>query len=130
MSTEPASACARSAVGLPRRFLRALLLLVLDRDQKSHGYELYESVRRCGLLVDMAGVYRDLRAMDRHDLVRSDWEPSDSGPERRVYELTDGGRRAADEAADEMAGIRDGLATALEVLRVTAGVGPSSCPSP
>ena len=57
--------------------------------------------RRCaryGLNVDMAGVYRELRSMEQHDLLASDWEPSDNGPDRRVYELTDrrsGRRRAA-----------------------------------
>jgi DNA-binding PadR family transcriptional regulator len=99
---------------LPRRFLRAFLLLALDRDGTSHGYELFECITARGLAVDMAGVYRDLRAMERHDLVTSDWEPSDSGPDRRVYDLTDEGRLAAVEAAVELATIRDGLAAALE----------------
>lgn len=114
MATETStSPDAPSTFALPRRFLRAFLLLALDRDGTSHGYELFESVAARGLVVDMAGVYRDLRAMEQHDLVRSDWEPSDAGPDRRVYDLTAAGRVAAEGAAEELATIRDGLTAAL-----------------
>jgi DNA-binding PadR family transcriptional regulator len=114
MATETsASTAAPSNLALPRRFLRAFLLLALDRDGTSHGYELFECVAARGLVVDMAGVYRDLRAMEQHDLVTSDWEPSDAGPDRRVYDLTAAGRVAAVEAVGELATIRDGLTAAL-----------------
>jgi PadR family transcriptional regulator PadR len=99
---------------LPRRFLRSFLLLALQRDGASHGYGLFECVTARGLTVDMAGVYRDLRTMEQHDLVTSEWAPSDSGPDRRIYDLTKEGRLAAIEAADELASIRDGLAAALD----------------
>jgi len=110
-----------STSGLPRRFLRALLLLALERDGNSYGYELFECVSARGLVVDMAGVYRDLRVMERHDLVTSGWEPSELGPDRRIYDLTDEGRLAAVEAADELATIRDRLAAALQHFGVSGG---------
>ena len=111
---ESQSGAATTTRALPRRFLRSFLLLALERDGTSHGYELFECITARGLVVDMAGVYRDLRTMERHDLVTSDWEASDSGPDRRVYDLTDEGHLAAVEAADELATIRDGLAAALD----------------
>jgi DNA-binding PadR family transcriptional regulator len=118
MTTEPLTSPDPAPDGatpaLPRRFLRAFLLLALERDGESHGYELFECVSGRGLSVDMAGVYRDLRAMDQHDLVTSGWEPSDAGPDRRVYELTDAGRLEALEAADDIETIRDGLSAALD----------------
>ena len=121
MATETsASTDAPSTLALPRRFLRAFLLLALDRDGTSHGYELFECVAARGLVVDMAGVYRDLRAMEQHDLVTSDWEPSDAGPDRRVYDLTAAGRAAAVAAAGELATIRDGLTAALLDFTVAA----------
>ncbi len=101
---------------LPRRFLRPLLLLALGQHQRSYGYELAESVRGHGLQVDMAGVYRDLRAMEQHELVTSAWEPSSSGPHRRVYELTDDGRIAAGAARDELEVTARLLTDALERL--------------
>lgn len=103
---------------LPRRFLRSFLLLALDRHDVSYGYELYEAVTSRGLSVDLAGVYRDLRTMERHDLVSSAWEPSEAGPDRRVYTLCSAGRSAALEAERELVGIRDGLAAALATFDV------------
>ena len=99
--------------GLPRRFLRPLLLLSLLRVGRSHGYELAESVRGFGLTVDMAGVYRELRAMEQRDLLESDWEPSQDGPERRVYELTATGAIAAEAAIVDLTMARDLLDAAL-----------------
>ena len=79
---------------LPRRFLRQLLFLALGSEERSYGYELAEAVRSHGLAVDLAGVYRELRALEQHDFLSSDWEPSKNGPDRRVYIMTETGRAA------------------------------------
>ncbi len=116
MTTEPGAPRGEppaSAGALPRSFLRSFLLLALDRGGRSYGYELFETVQAQGLVTDLAGVYRALRAMQRHDLVTSVWEPSASGPDRRVYALSEPGRGAAAEAARELLGIRDALSAAL-----------------
>ena len=99
---------------LPRRFLRPLLLLALGSHDRSYGYELAEAVRANGLSVDLAGVYRELRAMERQDLLTSDWEPSTNGPDRRVYLMTDQGRTARAAATESLRLARDQLTTALE----------------
>lgn len=101
------------APAMPRRFARPLLLLALECGRSSHGYELYETVSTLGVNVDLAGVYRELRAMERHDLVTSTWEPSDAGPDRRVYELTVDGEAAAVESRDELQRIAAQLTAAL-----------------
>lgn len=116
MPTEPAE-------GLPRRFLGAFLLLSLERDATSYGYELYETVKSLGLSVDLAAVYRGLRTMQQHDLVTSQWVPSLSGPDRRLYSLTDSGRAAARAAAIELAAVSDGLVEALEHFEAHDGAG-------
>jgi DNA-binding PadR family transcriptional regulator len=110
----------RTRGGLPRRFLRPFLLLALASEEAAHGYELYECVRGHGVSVDLAGVYRDLRAMEQHDLVTSRWEPSDAGPDRRVYALNDDGCRAAEAATLELSTIRDRLGSALEAFSAVA----------
>lgn len=110
----------RSTVNLPRRFLRPFLLLALANDGTAHGYELCEAVRARGLTVDLAGVYRDLRSMEQHDLVTSSWEASGVGPDRRVYELTSNGYQAAEDAARHLQDIRDGLSSALHSFSTTA----------
>ncbi len=81
---------------LPRSFLRPALHLALVPGP-SHGYELLVQVHAFGLLsVDLGGIYRTLRGMDREALVISEWEASELGPPRRVYELTDAGLVAAE----------------------------------
>lgn len=109
------------AEGLPRRFLTAFLLLSLERDGTSYGYELFETVRSLGLSVDLAAVYRGLRTMQQRDLVTSVWVASDSGPDRRLYSLTEAGQAAASAAADELAMVRDGLIAALESFEALDG---------
>ncbi|MCX5676549.1 MAG: helix-turn-helix transcriptional regulator [Planctomycetota bacterium] len=42
---------------------------------------------------DPTGVYRMLRLMEKRGLVVSSWDLSDSGPAKRSYRLTPGGRR-------------------------------------
>lgn len=98
---------------IPRRYLQEFLLLSLECGGTSYGYELCETLRAQGLSVDLAGVYRGLRAMDQRDLVTATWAPSESGPDRRVYALTDAGHQAARDAALELVGLRDALTDAI-----------------
>lgn len=78
--------------GLPRNFTRPCLLLLLA-EGPSHGYELLEQIGHLGLeRADAGGLYRTLRAMEQEGLVDSWWEPSQSGPARRTYALTDEGQ--------------------------------------
>ena len=112
---------AESSEGLPRRFLPPFLLLSLERDGTSYGYELYETVRSLGLSVDLAAVYRALRTMQQRELVTSEWVASLSGPDRRLYSLTDSGRASAAAATEELAQVRDGLISALEHFEALDG---------
>ena len=115
---------AEQTEGLPRRFLPGFVLLSLERHGTSYGYELYETARSLGLSVDLAAVYRTLRTMQQRELVTSQWMPSVSGPDRRLYSLTDSGRASAAAAADELAKVRDGLISALEHFEALDGSRP------
>lgn len=78
-------------VGLPKNFVRACLLLLV-REEPSHGYDLLERMRAMGIgRVDPGGLYRALRAMEQEGLMLSVWQTSDIGPARRTYELTQEG---------------------------------------
>ncbi len=108
------SVATESSEGLPRRFLGAFLLLSLQRESTSYGYELCETVKSLGLPVDLAAVYRALRTMQQRDLVTSKWVDSVSGPDRRLYSLTESGRVAAQSALVDLTTARDSLIAALE----------------
>ena len=73
---------------LLKNFLRPCLLLLL-REQPAHGYELLERLTVFGFgRDDPGGLYRTLRALERDGHVQSAWEPSLTGPDRRMYQLT------------------------------------------
>jgi len=83
---------------LPKNFLRPCLLLLL-REHPAHGYDLLERLRPLGFNRDDPGrLYRALRTLENDELVRSVWEKSSSGPDRRIYELTRKGTERLDES--------------------------------
>ena len=94
---------------LPKNFLRPALLLLL-REHAAHGYELLERLRSLGFeRDDPGGLYRALRALESEGLVRSAWEPSETGPARRIYELTRAGMEDLHVTAQALQGTRDVL---------------------
>ena len=87
---------------LPKNFLRPCLLLLLH-ESPAHGYELRERLRPLGFNRDDPGrLYRALRALEAAGLVRSAWESSSGGPDRRTYQLTRAGQEQLGRAADEL----------------------------
>ncbi len=71
------------------------LLLFLLCQKPAHGYELIQRLSSLAFLdaeVDPATVYRNLRRMEQDGLVSSRWEAGGSGPARRLYAVTAGGR--------------------------------------
>ena len=80
----------------------ALLLLLAERP--AHGYELLEQLaaltgeRR----IDMGNLYRVLRALEEDGIVTSEWQDDAPGPTKRIYELTDDGRRLLDGWAEAL----------------------------
>ena len=113
-TNKPAQKKAQSDSVLPRRFLRPLLFLAFGRNERFYGYELAEAVRQNGLTVDLAGIYRELRALEKSDLLSSEWEPSQNGPDRRVYMMTTAGQAARAEAIESIRQARDHLSDALD----------------
>ncbi len=52
---------------------------------------------------DPGRLYRALRSLENDGLVRSLWEKSGSGPDRRTYELTPAGTQSLHESAQALA---------------------------
>jgi poly-beta-hydroxybutyrate-responsive repressor len=98
----------------PRKFLQPCLLLLL-REQPDHGYELAARLRPMHDGEGDAGsVYRALRGLERQGLVRSEWTPSDAGPARRTYYITDDGVANLDDLADGLRTTRAAVQVFLE----------------
>ena len=99
---------------LPRHYLKPCLLLLLA-EGPSHGYDLLEQVRRLGIRgAEPGGLYRYLRSMEKEQLVSSWWEPSQAGPARRTYILTDEGKGALDSSVSSLRDVREILVSLLD----------------
>jgi poly-beta-hydroxybutyrate-responsive repressor len=110
MSTSPTE----SNGTLPRHYLKPCLLLLLA-EGPSHGYELLEQVRRMGIKgAEPGGLYRYLRAMEKEEMVSSWWEPSQAGPARRTYVLTERGRKGLNESVQSLREVREILVSLLD----------------
>lgn len=98
----------------PRNFLQPCLLLLL-KERADHGYELASRLRPMhdgeG---DSGGVYRALRNLEKHGLVRSEWLTSDVGPARRTYHLTASGVDFLDEQVHVLEDVHEVLHVFLD----------------
>ena len=96
-------------VVLPKNFLRPCLLLLLH-ESPAHGYELRERLRPLGFNRDDPGrLYRALRTLEEAGLVRSAWQASAGGPDRRTYDLTPAGEERLMESVAELEAMNEVL---------------------
>ena len=78
------------------QMLEAYLLCLL-KEKPSYGYELLENLQQFEMntdRIDISMIYRNLRKMEAHYLIVSEWSESDQGPQKRVYTITHDGEMA------------------------------------
>ncbi len=81
--------------GPQKRFIEPRLLYLI-RKEPSYGYQLLGEIDKLpfpGPPPDSAAVYRMLRSLEAQGLVRSDWQPGEGGPSKRIYSITPEGKR-------------------------------------
>lgn len=87
----PGSSECRCRVERIPNFIQPRILLKLAK-KPAHGYELIELLgQESDSPPDPGNFYRLLRSMEEEELVCSTWDTQNTGPARRVYELTDQG---------------------------------------
>jgi PadR family transcriptional regulator PadR len=98
----------------------AALAVVAERD--GYGYDIVRRLRAAGLTdVGDASVYGTLRRLYRAGALTSYVEPSDEGPHRRYYGITDRGRAQLDEARETWSDFSRALTVLLKSdVEVTA----------
>ncbi|MFP4363675.1 MAG: PadR family transcriptional regulator [Spirochaetia bacterium] len=77
------------------RFLEVCLLFLLY-DEIGYGYGLIEKLGYFGFSageLNVSTLYRTLRKMEQEGFVSSFWEEGGQGPKRRVYTITDKGKK-------------------------------------
>jgi poly-beta-hydroxybutyrate-responsive repressor len=101
------------------RYIQPCLLASLKR-KSSYGYELIQEISRFGFIQGQAPpgmIYRHLRDMEDNGWVVSKWQTDESGPAKRVYDLTDEGARVLDYWVDFMARQADSLLRFIEMYK-------------
>jgi PadR family transcriptional regulator PadR len=98
----------------------AVLAVVAEND--GYGYDVLRRLRTAGMTeVGDASVYGTLRRLYRSGALTSYVMPSDEGPHRRYYGMTDRGRSQLEEARAVWADFSRTLSTLLKIeLEVTA----------
>lgn len=87
-SDQPGDAPAAAAPRLNGDILATSLLAFL-RVSSAYGYHLVQQLAEANLAAfDSGTVYRTLRQLEKSGLVSSFWDTSESGPARRMYQLT------------------------------------------
>ena len=96
--------------------------LAVVAEQDGYGYDVVRRLRAAGLTdVGDASVYGTLRRLYRAGSLTSYVMPSDEGPHRRYYGITERGRIQLAEARDVWAGFSRALTALLEIdVEVTA----------
>lgn len=80
------------------RYLQPSILLALKL-KPSYGYELIQEISQFGFIEGQAPpgmIYRHLRDLEEDGLVASEWITQETGPAKRVYEITEEGLAVLD----------------------------------
>ncbi|MCX5670989.1 MAG: PadR family transcriptional regulator [Planctomycetota bacterium] len=92
-----------------------------------HGYRIVQRLAETpvmgGSRPDPTGVYRMLRLMEKRGFVVSSWNFSDSGPAKRSYRLTPGGRRCLARWVQTLHAYRRAIDGLLSAARRASAVG-------
>lgn len=84
-----------------RASVQLLVLSVLEVAPR-HGYGISQALEAAGLQpIKGAQLYPTLAKLGDEDAIAYSWEPSESGPARKIYELTATGRAQLDELRAE-----------------------------
>jgi PadR family transcriptional regulator PadR len=76
--------------------LDVLVLKILSRRPKSHGYAIMSAIKEFSgeiLSAEEGSLYPALHRMEEAGWVRSEWIKKDSGRRARIYELTTAGKK-------------------------------------
>ncbi|MCX6087665.1 MAG: PadR family transcriptional regulator [Caldiserica bacterium] len=77
----------------PKMLLVSILFSLLNKP--SHGYALLDEIKETGIEaveIPYGVLYRSLRLMEMDGLVKSEWHVEETGPSRRIYNITEKGK--------------------------------------
>ena len=72
------------------RYIQPSILMAL-KQKPGYGYELIQEISRFGFVEGSAPpgmIYRHLRDLEENGLVSSEWNTNETGPAKRIYNIT------------------------------------------
>ena len=106
-SDEDLKECAELGKSLNRLSQPTILTILAANDKPMHGYIIVQQAAHSpmfgGKKPDATGVYRALKRMEEAELVTSEWETPEEGSAKRLFTLTDKGRRCLRRWIDALA---------------------------
>lgn len=119
-SDEDLKECAELGKSLNRLSQPTILTLLAQSNEPMHGYIIVQQAAHSpmfgGKKPDATGIYRALKRMEETGLVTSEWDTPEEGSAKRLFTLTDKGRRCLRRWIDALACYQ----LTLEELRVEA----------
>ncbi|WP_456279403.1 PadR family transcriptional regulator [Bacillus sp. AK128] len=86
---------------LLKGILDGCVLAVIEKEPV-YGYELSQKLLQVGLAdVSEGTIYPVLLRLQKNGLIRGEMQPSESGPNRKYYFLTESGQKALDNITEE-----------------------------
>ena len=118
--------CAALGKSLSRLSQPTILTLLAANDKPMHGYIIVQQAAQTpmfgGKKPDATGIYRALKRMEQAGYVTSHWETPEEGSAKRLFELTDAGRKCLRRWIDALAcykitieELRESASTALGI---------------
>ena len=78
-------------------FTAPWILLMLSKHDRIHGYELRrlleEHMEDLRISLNITGLYRHLKLMEKRGVLFSEWDTPNKGPAKRNYSLTEEGKK-------------------------------------
>lgn len=88
--------------------------------EESHGYELIEKLKSMGVkyeTYEVGYVYKTLRNMEKDELLESRWNVKEKGAAKRIYRITEKGKKSLESWVEVLANIRDSITNFLEAYK-------------
>lgn len=99
--------CAELGKSLNRLSQPTILTILARSTEPLHGYVIVQQAADSpmfgGSKPDATGIYRTLKRMEESELISSHWETPETGSAKRMFQLTDKGRRCLRRWIDSLA---------------------------
>ena len=115
--------CVCSGKSLNRMLRPAVLTVLCDQTQGLHGYAVEKALQGFRFFrhqpPDYTGLYRLLKRMETEGLLSSAESDSQTGPSKRIYRLTDQGKRCLSRWLESLVEYKKMLEDLLKKAKVT-----------